>query len=198
MFENHGMDLKLVRISDKAKEQPGRYRVYHKICYSVHPCNIDVEIHVCIWGGITYTDAYNVQIRQIVQIGGAKAMRSVIAGIHLAKQLFAQEGLYKTKLNHDAVPGVGIEQLIIQTGREGDNPLVIRTVPSLLKARAWILKSTNGLENATGNSMPHIPDINICHVPGICELGNVNFFDRLTLESWRKLRKLVKCKLNCD
>jgi hypothetical protein len=198
LFLRPGMTLADVTVTDEAKKRPDRYRAYQRVRYFVHPYDIDVEVHVCIWGGLTYTDVFDAQARQIMQLGGPAAMQSVLTGIHAAKHLFAQAGLYKTELNHAAVPGVGIEQLIIQTGRMGNNPLIIRTVPTLREALTWILRRTEVLGTENGEFLPKIPDLDICHVPGICELGSVNFFQRLTVDGWKKLRQVAAEAVTCS
>jgi hypothetical protein len=198
IFKPYGINVRSLDITDYSSDLPGKCKHHKKISYylDINKALFPLEINVAIWNDLSYCDVYREQVVQIEEKFGLKAVQSLNDHIKILKALFKSWKLYRESSNQ-GVWGVGIEQLVIQSGRDGNDPLTIIELGDSYKALNWIIKASN-CKN-TDISLDYIEkfksELNVLRVRGLVSKETGSYFDKLTITEFNQLIKMANITL---
>ncbi len=153
-FRKHGYRLTRVGYTEYASEDHQRYGKYGKVVFLVNASGFEFLLDIVVreWEGPSYNQLFAQQLGQIRDQYGDDAVQRAKAEIRSLKTILMQHSLYRNPVKRTGIPGVGVEQLVIQSSRHGSNPLVLDKPPTVRGAFDWVLRAA-GIEKSRNLSM---------------------------------------------
>ena len=140
-FRQRGYRLTRVGYDRYEHSEAHSRRPYGKVMFLLNATGFEflMEIIVRESYGPTYSEMFDAQMACLRLRYGDKAVDQVKREIRRLKVLIIRRGLYRDRIKYTGIPGVGVEQLVIQCGRSGNDPLVLDAPGTVQRAAEWIL-----------------------------------------------------------
>jgi CO dehydrogenase/acetyl-CoA synthase epsilon subunit len=178
--------------TDLGSSAIGRCLHHKKLVWRIgkgRPC-YDLEINCVVWGRETYNDLFEQQMKRLGHFHGDFSVKCLKADIRRLKQEVRQIGFYKRSESDKGVRGVGLEQLVIQSGDIGKEPHAIKGLGSLKKAIDWILSATKQAAIVSPGDLCQ-PYLQVKRLWGLANEEKGTYFDSLTNLQWERLVEMV-------
>lgn len=97
-----------------------------------------IDVLVKTRSGPTYAELVSIQLEQIKTRYGEEGIALLEGEIRRLKSICLNGGIYRDQVRMIGINGVGIEQLVIQSGRVGTDPLSIERIGTVDTALEWV------------------------------------------------------------